>query len=292
MPSVLTEIGYLTNPLEETFLGSDKGQEHVAKALFRGIRKYKDEVEGNKKEYNDEFENITPIENENLKAGNSPVVKRESEEDSVEVEEKKTDSVIGIVENNEVKPIEKGVAQKEKVDDDKYTEIEIKKTDSVIPAEKATIEKKDTMVSAKSIADKFKKESETKGNKANETKTTTNQKQTSLRTDGEENKVVVKTDKNDLVIAAKKDEVVFKVQFASSDVALNLKQEKFSAITDADFYKAGNVLKYTSGKFVTVKDAVAHQTLLREKGFKDCFIIAVKNGQRIDIAEAKRLLGQ
>jgi N-acetylmuramoyl-L-alanine amidase len=67
MPSVLTEIGYLTNPQEEKFLGSEKGQTYLAACLFRAFRKYKDEQEGIKKTYNDDIENQVPLENENYK---------------------------------------------------------------------------------------------------------------------------------------------------------------------------------------------------------------------------------
>jgi N-acetylmuramoyl-L-alanine amidase len=41
MPSLLTEIGYLTNLQEEHFLGSVKGQEYIASGLFRAFREYK-----------------------------------------------------------------------------------------------------------------------------------------------------------------------------------------------------------------------------------------------------------
>ncbi len=56
MPSVLTEIGYLTNPAEEHFLGSVKGQDYISAGLFRAFREYKDEVEGVSKKYDDVFE--------------------------------------------------------------------------------------------------------------------------------------------------------------------------------------------------------------------------------------------
>lgn len=56
MPSVLTEIGFLTNPEEEQFLGSPKGQDYIASGLFRAFREYKDEVEGVAKKYEDDFE--------------------------------------------------------------------------------------------------------------------------------------------------------------------------------------------------------------------------------------------
>jgi N-acetylmuramoyl-L-alanine amidase len=41
MPAVLVELGFLTNPSEEDFLNSDKGQSYMASAIFRAVRDYK-----------------------------------------------------------------------------------------------------------------------------------------------------------------------------------------------------------------------------------------------------------
>ena len=41
MPSVLVELGYLTNPQEARFLNSDQGQVYLASAIFRAVRTYK-----------------------------------------------------------------------------------------------------------------------------------------------------------------------------------------------------------------------------------------------------------
>lgn len=252
MPSVLTEIGYLTNPLEEEFLGSVKGQEYLAKALFRGIRKYKDEMEGRKNTYNDEFENQTPLENENVKAGNLPPVKKTADD------EQEQDSAITKTEVQTESPVP--VA----------TPTETKEQEKV-----AEPEVEDTATSATEIAEKFKKDT----NK-NEPKK------------GLPKKDVLVNELPPVKLTQPSNEIVFKVQVASSDVALNLKQQKFVHLIDADFYKMGKVMKYTSGKFVTIKDAVAHQNFLREKGFADCFLVAFRDGQRIDIAEARKLLEQ
>ncbi|MFB6097814.1 MAG: N-acetylmuramoyl-L-alanine amidase, partial [Salinibacter sp.] len=43
MPSVLVELGYLTNPQEARFLNSDRGQTYLASAIFRAVRKYKNQ---------------------------------------------------------------------------------------------------------------------------------------------------------------------------------------------------------------------------------------------------------
>ncbi len=45
MPGVLVEMGFITNPEEETYLNSERGQEEVAMAIYKGIRAYKWDVE-------------------------------------------------------------------------------------------------------------------------------------------------------------------------------------------------------------------------------------------------------
>jgi N-acetylmuramoyl-L-alanine amidase len=45
MPSVLIECGFLTNPDEEDFLNSVKGQDHLASAIFKAFSSYKHTVE-------------------------------------------------------------------------------------------------------------------------------------------------------------------------------------------------------------------------------------------------------
>jgi len=42
MPSVLVELGFLTNPNEEDFLHSEDGRTYMASALFRAFRDYRD----------------------------------------------------------------------------------------------------------------------------------------------------------------------------------------------------------------------------------------------------------
>ena len=46
MPSILIEAGFLTNPKEEDFLNTEIGKDHIASAIFRGFRTYKESVDG------------------------------------------------------------------------------------------------------------------------------------------------------------------------------------------------------------------------------------------------------
>ena len=45
MPSVLVETGFLTNPNEEAYLGSTKGQDEIAAAIYRAFKEYKTQIE-------------------------------------------------------------------------------------------------------------------------------------------------------------------------------------------------------------------------------------------------------
>lgn len=45
MPSVLTELGFITHPSEEKFLNSKEGQDYLASSIFRACREYISETE-------------------------------------------------------------------------------------------------------------------------------------------------------------------------------------------------------------------------------------------------------
>jgi N-acetylmuramoyl-L-alanine amidase len=46
MPSVLTELGFLTNKSEEDFLNTENGKIYMASAIYRAFKQYKAEIEG------------------------------------------------------------------------------------------------------------------------------------------------------------------------------------------------------------------------------------------------------
>lgn len=47
MPSILIELGFISNPEEERFMLSDEGQEKLVNSIFRGFQTYKKKVEKN-----------------------------------------------------------------------------------------------------------------------------------------------------------------------------------------------------------------------------------------------------
>ena len=77
MPSILIESGFLTNPKEEDFLNTELGKDHIASAIFRGFRSYKESVDG---ENNNELDKSAAKEKENIKI---PIPKKEITTDKV-----------------------------------------------------------------------------------------------------------------------------------------------------------------------------------------------------------------
>ena len=289
MPSILTEIGYLTNPQEEKFLGSEKGQDYMASCLFRAFRKYKDEQEGTKKNYNDELENQKTLENEVYvqpkDTMEEPVLIDKPEEpkdvivkkDSVKVDtktlteietEKKYKQLIVLADMNfkkknytEAQGLYE-LADKVKPKDNNYPQDKLKEI-------KVITQKTEKDNQDKLAQDKLKaKEDSVKATKAIKTPTLA---------------VITPTK----ITVADSSAIQFKVQFASNDkeVDANL---KYPNVTDVNFYKAGVVFKYTSGTYKTFEDANKQQTKLRELGYKDCFVVAFKNATRMDIVEARK----
>lgn len=46
MPSILTEIGFISTPSEQEYMTSKAGQEEIAQCIYRGLRDYKETIEG------------------------------------------------------------------------------------------------------------------------------------------------------------------------------------------------------------------------------------------------------
>ncbi len=328
MPSVLTELGYLTNPQEEKFLGSEKGQNYLAACLFRAFRKYKDEQEGVKKTYDDAIENQVPLENENYKIANesdeTKTFEKPEEEKDVEIkkedkeEELETASAKAKLEAEqkakaeaaEQKAKEKAIAEtkaKEDADAKAKEDARIKKAKADSLAEVQKVKTKADEAEKKykqliTMADlNFKNKNYVEAldlfQKANALKANSDAYASKKIKDIESlnNTASVKTNTVAEVkeidkpkTEENKSGIVFKVQFAATDKEVDAKV-KFPNVTDVWFYKVGAVIKYTSGNFSSFDNATKHQAKLKELGYKDCFVAAFKDGVRMDINEAKKL---
>jgi N-acetylmuramoyl-L-alanine amidase len=84
----------------------------------------------------------------------------------------------------------------------------------------------------------------------------------------------------------KKVEIQFKIQFYTSTRILAKNNTKFKDIEKVPFYKQQVEYKYCSGSFLSFEEAIQHQNVMRKKGYKDAFVVAFKNDEKITVREA------
>ncbi len=84
--------------------------------------------------------------------------------------------------------------------------------------------------------------------------------------------------------------VFFTVQILTSGLKKELKPENFKGVEGVAIYEEGKLYKYIVGETNTLTEAEALKQKMKEAGFRDAFVIALQNGNRIPIDEAKALL--
>ena len=109
-----------------------------------------------------------------------------------------------------------------------------------------------------------------------------------LNRDSSEIKINSKVDNTDLDSIGQ--EIIFKVQIISSDTILAINSSKLKGLKNVWEYKDGGLYKYTVGNTKDLKSASVLQSGFRRKGFSGAFVVAFKNGKRIPLRDALKLL--
>ena len=86
------------------------------------------------------------------------------------------------------------------------------------------------------------------------------------------------------------NEVYFTVQFATLNKKVPVTDRAFKGIKNVQVYESNGAYRYTSGHFSTKAEAVARQSEVQDKGYKDAFIIGFVNGERVSVKEAEEAL--
>jgi N-acetylmuramoyl-L-alanine amidase len=213
MPSLLTEIGFLTNPAEETYIGSQKGQNKIAQCLFLATQEYIDEKEGvtfNANDYN--LKNI--------------------QTDTTAVED--TSSVAPADTTSTINEGDAGKTNPEPV---------------------KQIDVKQPPPPSSGSADKMK----------------ASLKELHADSSSNYNKTYI----------GDSDKIVYKVQIASSSQPIAMDDPRFKDIPDVEMYFDKTSYKYTAGHLYKQEEATKLQNKIRERGFKDAFVIAFKGKNRV-----------
>jgi len=84
--------------------------------------------------------------------------------------------------------------------------------------------------------------------------------------------------------------ILFKVQFLTSDRKLKADDSRLQGLKDAGCYKEGALWKYTAGCSADYKEILKLRRQVA-KTFPQAFIVAFRDGRRMDLDEAKKAVG-
>ena len=109
--------------------------------------------------------------------------------------------------------------------------------------------------------------------------------------DGIDNDKVVKKDEKIQAEILKMKVVILNQLFISSNFYSSSKEQNLTAIegNTISFFQEGNLYKFTIGNETTIEAAKKLQTLAKNNGYNDAFIIAFYKGKKISLQQAKEL---
>ncbi len=88
------------------------------------------------------------------------------------------------------------------------------------------------------------------------------------------------------------NQVVYKVQLASSLERIPISTGIWKSVSDVECVQSDSTYKYMIGEHRTITMAAKRQSYWRSKGFKEAFVVAYRNGQKISLTEAVRINGR
>ena len=103
-------------------------------------------------------------------------------------------------------------------------------------------------------------------------------------------KIKINSEKIKTDSETKNQGIIFKIQITSSSTRLTTNSPQFKGLKNVWEYKDNGLYKYTVGNQKDFKSASVLQSEFRKKGFSGAFVVAFKNGKRIPLREAMKLL--
>ncbi len=242
MPSVLTELGFISTPQEEQYLNSQKGTDELATAIYRGFAAYKQSVQRSKS---------VVLDNAGRKS-DAPIGTQFSEVMKAEVKAGR-DARERDIKNSNAKDGNQSIPERRVVSTKSGGQKEnLSDTGSATTAPSDKRDVKSPLSSANSHATLINMGNSNERNNA-------------------------------------KTKPCFKIQILTAPRMLRNDSQHFKGLDKVDYYKDGNIYKYTYGSTTDYNEIVRLKRSIVEK-FPDCFIIAMQGDQRISIAEARAAL--
>lgn len=278
MPAVLTEIGFISNPEERAFLMTDAGREKIAMSLYNAFASYKAHEEGTQpqliKSYNDPVAGAeiasNTISNEaesKTQADEEAAIAKAAQEKAKAQEEAHAKAEAAQREADEQERIKAETAQRE-AEERAAREAQIKAEETAREAEaKEKAEKEAAEAEAKRIAEAAEREKAEQERLAKEAEQSTPAAATTPQ-----------------------PKVSYRIQFLQSEKLLPAGDKQLKGLDNYTYYQTGSTYNYMWGSTTTIEAARALQSDVRNKGFKDAFVVAFADGKRISLQKARQIL--
>lgn len=263
MPSCLIELGFITTRDEEQFLNTPTNVDALGKGIYQAFADYKQKYD----------RSITiPYQAETKQQINIPSIVPESEKTTKSKRVTKKRTTKSIIE-------ELSNARNQAQDKNGNT------IDTVAQQQNSKTENKDTVkpLQSEKIVEPVRHVDFTRPIKKVQTTRTTNNNNRPQASTRAITSTSVPTLSSDT--QGKSDAPIFKVQILTSSRQLRPGSQQFKGIEDVDSYQENGLIKYTSGASTNYNEIYRLRKSLLEK-FPEAFIIAFKNGEKMNVVEA------
>ena len=266
MPACLIELGFITTPDEEKALNDPNMVDRIGRGIYNAFIEYKSK-----------------------QAGGITIPYKPLPEADNEVEAKNEAKV-----KNEVMPEAKNDAKAEAKNDAKPEARKNTKSEA-----KTNVQSEQSLMALEEDIITFDEKAGKATNNKSVAKPTQEVKQTAAKPtsvakpiqepkSAQETKPVQETKPASVAQNVEQSAPVFKIQIMTSSRKLKADDAAFKGLKGVDFYSEGNSYKYTYGASANYNEIYRLRKKVVEQ-FPSCFIIALKDGQRMDVNEAIKL---
>lgn len=285
MPSILTEIGFISTPSEEAYMTSKEGSEEIAQCIYKGLKDYNETVNNDKvqstlaqlrrtggKTQNNTLPNEKGPEKLVDFAKSEPVKAEQTKTEPAKTEQAKTDLVKA--EQAKSEPVK---AEQKKTETVKAEQTKVEQT---------KIEPAKNEANGKDIAKTEPKKTELKKteSKKTEAKKTEAEAFNPITNDGKDKLLAGTVEPEEL-----DETLLFSVQIFSLRAKLDINDARFKGQKDILVVEKDGLYKYLCG---TTGDYPGARKLLAKvrETFPDAFLVAYKGGRQISMSDAIELL--
>lgn len=234
MPGILVETGFLSNPREEQYLMSETGQSHIASAIFRAFRDYKQQQDA-------------------LAASRKHLANSQTQGEPTNTSSPSPQTPVETQDQQPQQPVSRRARARAQAQNQKLQQLQTQQTEASEPANQQSDTRSEPQAEPVTPAPS--------------------------QADPDHHQDDLKT-----------PWIQFRVQIAVSSQKKELDSPDFNGLNDVGYYFHEGLYKYTVGNLPRLEDAVELQMGLQQAGYKDAFVVAFSNNERITPAEAIRMM--